>query len=206
LIYINIVFLSVIGALIGWITNKIAIRLIFRPINPVVIPVLKITIQGILPSRKEEIAKSIGDIVETELVSLNDIINMYKTPENIEDIKTKLRTNISIVLDDKLSTTIAAPFKKYIINFVDGLVEKESEKFIENIIRDFSNEIPKRISLSKSIEDKINGFDMRHLEKMIISIAGRELKHIEELGALLGFIIGILQGLIITLVSRGRGW
>jgi uncharacterized membrane protein YheB (UPF0754 family) len=206
LIYINIVFLSVIGALIGWITNKIAIRLIFRPINPVVIPVLKITIQGILPSRKEEIAKSIGDIVETELVSLNDIINMYKTPENIEDIKTKLRTNISLVLDDKLSTTIAAPFKKYIIKFVDGLVEKESEKFIENIIRDFSNEIPERISLSKSIEDKINGFDMRHLEKMIISIAGRELKHIEELGALLGFIIGILQGLIITLVSRGRGW
>jgi uncharacterized membrane protein YheB (UPF0754 family) len=200
LIYVKIALLGIIGALIGWITNKIAIRLIFRPIKPVVIPLLNIRIQGVLPSRKHEIAKSIGDIVESELVSLSDLVDIYTTRENIDEIKVKIGLGIREALDRKLSLTVAAPFKKPIINFVDSFVSKESEEFVTKLVADFVREVPEKFSLSKSVEDKINGFDMRHLEQLIVSIAGRELRHIEALGALLGFVIGLLQGLIVTLL------
>ena len=50
------------------------------------------------------------------------------------------------------------------------------------------------------VENKINEFDLLKLESIIISISRRELKQIEYLGGLLGFIIGILQGIIILLL------
>ena len=37
----RILILAIIGGLIGYITNVIAIKLIFRPINPIKIPILK---------------------------------------------------------------------------------------------------------------------------------------------------------------------
>ena len=36
---IRILILAIIGGLIGYITNVIAIKLIFRPINPIKIPI-----------------------------------------------------------------------------------------------------------------------------------------------------------------------
>jgi len=53
------------------------------------------------------------------------------------------------------------------------------------------------IELGKMIEDKVNEFEMEELERIVINIAKTELKHIEVLGGILGFIIGIFQGVII---------
>ncbi len=46
------------------------------------------------------------------------------------------------------------------------------------------------------VEDKINELDLYELEEIIIRIAKKELKHIEFLGLVLGFLIGIVQGLV----------
>ena len=54
---VRIIILPIIGALIGWVTNVLAIRLIFRPINKIHIPIIGLNIQGLIPKRKVEIAK-----------------------------------------------------------------------------------------------------------------------------------------------------
>lgn len=56
------------GGIIGGITNRIAIQMLFRPYNPV--KVFGHTIlQGLIPKRKGEIAKSIGGVVSTNLLN-----------------------------------------------------------------------------------------------------------------------------------------
>ena len=66
----KLIFLALVGALIGWLTNVIAIKLLFRPINPIGIKGTPFMIQGLIPKRKGEIAKSIGDVISEELVSM----------------------------------------------------------------------------------------------------------------------------------------
>lgn len=61
---IRILILAVIGGGIGYITNVIAIKLIFRPINPIKIPILNIEIIGLIPKRKQEIATNIAQVVQ----------------------------------------------------------------------------------------------------------------------------------------------
>ncbi len=72
---LKLFILATVGALIGWTTNVIAIKLLFRPIEPVRIPLTKLTLQGLMPKRKKEIAKNIGETVENELISIEEIID-----------------------------------------------------------------------------------------------------------------------------------
>jgi len=77
---IKILLLASIGGVIGYITNVVAIRLIFRPLNPIKIPILNTEIIGLIPKRREEIATNIAKIVEEEFLSLDDILdNVIKT-------------------------------------------------------------------------------------------------------------------------------
>ena len=50
------------------------------------------------------------------------------------------------------------------------------------------------------VENKINELDLYQLEELIIKVAKKELKHIEILGLVLGFLIGIIQGIIIIFI------
>jgi len=90
----KLLFLSVVGAVIGWLTNVFAIKLIFRPLNPIRIPVINMKIQGLIPKRKQEIAKSIGHTVETELVSVEEIIDKLIKDENKDQILLEIKTKI----------------------------------------------------------------------------------------------------------------
>lgn len=66
---LKVLILAIIGGIIGYITNIIAIKLIFRPINPIKIPIINKEIIGIIPKRKSEIATNIGEIIQDEFLS-----------------------------------------------------------------------------------------------------------------------------------------
>ena len=46
------------------------------------------------------------------------------------------------------------------------------------------------------VETKINELDLYELEEIILTIVKKELRHIEVLGLILGFLIGIIQGIV----------
>ena len=73
--FTTILILTIVGGLIGWITNILAIKLMFRPINPIKIPILNIEILGLIPKRKNEIATNIGEVISNELLSMDDILD-----------------------------------------------------------------------------------------------------------------------------------
>ena len=50
-----------------------------------------------------------------------------------------------------------------------------------------------KIDLASLIEDKINAMDVMELEDMVLSVMKKELNTIVNLGALIGFVIGILN-------------
>ncbi|KNF07480.1 putative membrane protein [Gottschalkia purinilytica] len=195
---LRVLLLSIIGAIIGWTTNIVAIKLIFRPLNP--INIFGYKFQGVIPKRKTEIAKSIGDIIEDELLSIDEIVDKALEEGNITPIKEKLKLKINKIVEQKLPSIIPNTFKIKIYSYVDDLVEKEGERIIVDFIENIVNSPNQKISISKIVEDKINDFELQKIEKIILSISSRELKHIEVLGGVLGFIIGIVQGIIVILI------
>ncbi len=66
----------VIGAVIGYFTNYIAVKMLFRPLNP--IKVGKITLPftpGVIPKRKKELAEALGTTISNMLITQADLEN-----------------------------------------------------------------------------------------------------------------------------------
>ncbi|MTI65199.1 MAG: DUF445 family protein [Firmicutes bacterium] len=194
---IKLLILATVAAMIGWFTNIIAIKLIFRPLYPIKIPILNFEIQGLIPKRKEEIAKSVGDVVEEELLNIRDIIERIIEDEDISKIKFILKRRINKIVDEKLPALIPSSIKNMISEYVDEIVDSEGDKILKQLIEETIDNATERVSIADIVEEKINSYDIDKLERIIITIAKKELKHIEILGGVLGFFIGIIQGIIV---------
>jgi uncharacterized membrane protein YheB (UPF0754 family) len=58
-----------------------------------------------------------------------------------------------------------------------------------------------RLDVSEIVRAKIEAFDLSKLEAIIYEVSARELKTIEILGGVLGFLVGLGQVAIMMLVS-----
>ncbi|MDY6642020.1 DUF445 family protein [Clostridioides difficile] len=192
---IRILILAVIGGFIGYVTNVVAIRLIFRPIEPIKIPILNIEIVGLIPKRRAEIAANVGEIIQEEFLSMDEILANIITDEDKEEVVRYIKARVKIIIHEKVSF-IPSCIKNMIQDYLGEIIESEVKQSIDELSKNIINKANERIDIQKMVEDKINELDLYELEEIIIRIAKKELKHIEFLGLVLGFLIGIAQGLI----------
>lgn len=192
---IRILILAVIGGFIGYVTNVVAIRLIFRPIEPIKILILNIEIVGLIPKRRAEIAANVGEIIQEEFLSMDEILANIITDEDKEEVVRYIKARVKIIIHEKVSF-IPSGIKNMIQDYLGEIIESEVKQSIDELSKNIINKANERIDIQKMVEDKINELDLYELEEIIIRIAKKELKHIEFLGLVLGFLIGIAQGLI----------
>ena len=192
---IKILILAVIGGLIGYITNVIAIKLIFRPINPIKIPILNIEIIGLIPKRKVEIATNIGTIIEDQFLSVDEIIDDMITHKDKQDIIDYIKVKINLMLNEKM-TLIPSTIRSLAQNYISEIIEEEIREAIDDISEEIISKAKSRINIKEIVENKINELNLYELETIILQIVKNELKHIEILGFILGLFIGVIQGII----------
>lgn len=193
--------LVVIGAMIGWITNFIAIKMLFRPYKEINFIFFKI--QGLLPKRKNEIGHSIAEVVDKELVSMKDIISKI----SYSDIEESMGSLIDGILDSKLKEEILKNFPMAAFFLSDSVLEKIKgiikSSIIENkneIMEFFGQYMQKNVDIKKIIIEKVDAFSLEKVEEIIVNLAKKELKHIEYIGAVLGGIIGLVQFAIVSFI------
>lgn len=192
---IRILILAIIGGLIGYITNVIAIKLIFRPINPIKIPILNIEIIGMIPKRKTEIATNIAKVVEEQFISVDEITDNIITEQDKQHTIDYIKVRVKLILSEKM-TLIPSTIRNLVQNYVSEIIEDEIREGIDELSEEMIIKTKNRINIKEIIENKINELDLYELETIILQIVKNELRHIEVLGLILGFFIGIVQGII----------
>lgn len=190
-----------IGAMIGWITNFIAIKMLFRPYKEVNLIFFKI--QGLLPKRRNEIGNSIAEVVNNELVSVKDIISKI-SPEDIEE---NIGLIVDGILESRLKEEIVKNFPMAAFFLSDSMLEKIKHIIKQSIldhkeemINVFAEYLENKVDIKSIIVEKVNGFSLEKIEEIIITLAKKELKHIEYIGAVLGGIIGLVQFAVVTFI------
>ena len=196
---IRILILAIIGGLIGYLTNVVAIKLIFRPINPIKIPILNIEIMGMIPKRKSEIAATIGQIISEQFLSIDEIIDGIITDEDKDNITNYIKLKIKLILDEKM-TLIPGTIKLLVQNYISDIIEDEIKSSIDELSEEIIIKANNRINIEEMVKNKINELDLYELEEIILTIVKNELRHIEILGLILGFFIGIIQGIITVFI------
>ena len=192
---LKIITTLLISTFIGYITNVVAVRMLFWPRQPINLGFY--TVQGVLPKRQAQIATSLGELVEKELLSLDDVMDRINTPE----IQQKLIDKISAMVRDRLfellPKIIPGRLIQIIIDALDKILSQESAQIIEQLFKSGGEYLANEIQISKIVEEKVNAYDLKQLEDIIKGISAPELTFIEVLGGVMGFIIGLVQVLIL---------
>ena len=194
-----------VGTLIGWFTNYLAIKLLFRPYKEVNLLFFKI--QGLIPKNRDKISENIADTIEKELISVKYITENLKDSDVINDE----------VLDKLLDKIIGEKLKKSILEknpllkmfFNDSVIEKIKAYFkkaiLENkeeIVEEILKIAEDKINFKEIMLEKMKNFSLEEMEKIILSVSKNELKHIEIIGGVLGGIIALFQFFIMLLLKQ----
>ena len=193
----QLLVMVLISGAIGWITNWVAIKMLFRPHKEINFGLFKI--QGLIPKRKAEIGTGIASIIQNELISVKDVISNIDR----EEFSKRLNKLIDDVLDKNLKKKVKEKFPLLQMFFTDK-VAKDIGNTIKEIVMEnqekifeiFSNYAEENIDFEVIISDKISNFSLDKLEEIITLLANKELKHIEVIGAILGMLLGAVQYLI----------
>ena len=191
-----------ISGAIGWITNWVAIKMLFRPHKEINFGLFKI--QGLIPKRRAEIGSGIANIIQNELISVKDVISNIDR----EEFSKRLDSSIDKVLEKNLKAKVKEKFPVLQMFFTDRMA-KDVSNTIKDIIMEnqekifeiFSNYAEENINFEVIISDKISNFSLNKLEEIITLLAKKELKHIEVIGAILGGLIGVAQYLITLIIK-----
>lgn len=197
---LDIAVMAVVGAAIGWFTNYLAIKMLFRPLNPWRLPLLGIELQGLIPKRRKVLAASIGLAVEQQLFTASDIIDLLIEGENKQEIISGIRHRVLKVIEERIPVIIPGTIRSAILNKIGSVIDKEIEGMFDSMMEDTIHKAVSKINIKEIVEEKLNSLDLLELESLILEIMGRELKYIEVLGGILGFIIGTVQGLLLLFV------
>lgn len=122
----NFLIGPIVGGVIGYITNGIAIKMLFRPLRPIYIggKALPFT-PGLIPKEKKRIANSIGEVVGKELLTDTDLMDKLLSQEVEESIKKHIRECLKNAKDN--DTTIET--------YIGQWLEKEEKENIETIAK-----------------------------------------------------------------------
>jgi uncharacterized membrane protein YheB (UPF0754 family) len=191
-----------ISAFIHWLTIWMALKLLFHPHEPR--KFLGMTLQGVFPKRKLQIANSLGRIVGQELLSFEEMEKTIAGSSNFQKVQPLIDAHIEDFLRNKLKKTmpvISMFIGDKTILELKTVFMKELEELFPVFMKNYVGQIRDELDLEKIVADKIAGFSSDRLEKMLNQILTREFRFVEVIGAALGFLIGLLQ-IILTLAVR----
>ena len=180
--YLKIIIPILVGALIGYCTNYIAIKMLFRPQKPIYVFGKKLPFTpGVIPKNKSRIAAAVGNAVGQNLFTNQDIVNAitesglknnlsekimdtaFNTDSSIKDYIDKYYSEKSSENDDLIQTELSKEVDYDASDYDDVIIEETDYDKIKNKVSDV-------------ITSKILGaFEKIDLNAMVSQIASKTL-------------------------------
>ena len=186
---------------IGWLTNWVAIKMLFHPKVPLNLVFWKW--QGLIPRRQKKLAKEASEIIEREILQQNII----STELRKIDLKPYLDKVAHTIVWNRIGPQLKSiPLIGSFINestlakfevIAAASINEEAEPIVEKVADEFES----KVNFRNIIEDNIAAFDLDQLEIIVNQVAQREFTTIERLGAVLGFIVGCIQVILFILTG-----
>ena len=187
--YLQFIILPFVGAMIGAVTNELAIRMLFRPYKKKYLFGMSLPFTpGVIPRQQAIIAHNIAESFEKHLFSTDEIF-VFLTSKKAQEIIAKKVDEIFVSLGSFAS--FAEGFKPQIIQKINTALEELAK----------SEETLEELDIKQKISQKIKDMDVATLEKLILGFSRKQFRHITLFGAILGFVIGLVQASFITIFS-----
>lgn len=190
----------VLCAFIGWLTNYVAVKMLFRPRNPLNLGIC--TVQGVFPKRKSALAENLGQMVEKNLINHTDIQKTLADPALHKIFSGVAEEKVNDFLENRLAglnPMIAMFLNDDMKDKIRGMLMEELDGMLPELLEKAAGELEKRLVISELVKEKVEGFSNDKVEALLFGVMKREFRFIELVGGVLGFLIGLGQALFFAL-------
>jgi len=194
------ILLPLVGAFIGYGTNRLAVGMIFRPIEPR--RILGFTVQGLVGRRQRDLARSIGGVVGDHLVRPEDLRGALEAI----DLEALVDHAFQMGLEPKINEFRRMPLVGSFLtdervgdlrrHAVKGVLENRDE-----LLTGLQKGLDESVDVHRLVEEKVAAFPIAKMEELILQVASRELRAIEVLGGVLGGLVGLAQAGVLHLIG-----
>ena len=182
----------VLGAVIGYVTNAVAIKMLFRPLREWRLFGVRVPFTpGIIPRQRFSLAENIGDMVSRELLTEDTLARQIGSSKFQTGVRSAISHFTSSLLDKSLSEIGAA---------VSDPVIKKAPEILEELIRGFLR--------SKGIKALIERVIQAGLHQLTEYKIGDLLKSEDQKTKLVEWLYGLLKSSETgtTLAQRAERW
>ena len=191
--------LPIVAALIGWITNFLAVKMLFHPREAR--KILFFTFHGVFPKRQKALADKLGDIVSAELISITDISSKIKDFASSDEVLNDVGKRIEATIRNKLVSTfpmLSMFLSDEMVEKVTSLFKMELQEFLEETSKSLGEKLENEIDIKKLVSQRVTNFSSQKLEELLNQLMKKEFRFIELIGAIIGFLIGCFQIAILS--------
>ena len=183
-----------VSALVGWVTNVLALRMTFYPLEFKGIPPY-FGWQGIIPSKAGTMAGKAVDLITTNLVKMEDQFAQIDARRVVEEMAPEL-DRVSKKIIEEVMTTQAQPLWFALPHQVKEQLYLSVAEDLPLSVEDLMKEIKLNIDdlfdlrgmvISTLLKDK------QLLNEMFLKCGEEEFKFIEKSGGYFGFLFGLIQ-------------
>jgi len=197
---VGLALLPAAGALIGWVTNSLAIWLLFRPLRPLRLP-CGIVIWGVVPRRQAALARGVAEVVATRLFTARDIKSLLGGEELAQALGEGVHRAVHGELGHRLPPWFPAVARRRLGDWLSAYLERRADGYLDAVAARLGDDLGAQLRIARVVEAKVLALDPAELEGLARSVAGRELRVIIWLGGVIGFFIGLVQAGLFELLQ-----
>jgi len=176
-----------VGAVIGGVTNDVAIRMLFRPYAAWRVGGLRVPLTpGLIPRERAQIAYAIAETFTEHVLDSDQVADLLLT----DRVRAALRDKVAGMVDQLGGLLGANPAMLAMAKSMAGdLLLRE----IDSLAR---SDGPSGDHIRERIRERIDGLDVAKLEALVLGFSRKQFRAITWFGVLLGGLIGVVQVLL----------
>jgi uncharacterized membrane protein YheB (UPF0754 family) len=193
-VYDAVWVLPLAGAFVGWVTNYLALKLIFSPLEPT--RICGFTVQGIFLKRQKEVSETFARVVITEILHVKAIWDAIFTGPLSSNFYAMLRAH-TLVLTDKLVAEIkplavAAMGAEQFARMKEDIAQKVMEH-LPTIIDQSYEYSQEALDMENTVATKMTQLPSAEFEGVLHPAFEEDEIQLIALGGVLGAIVGVIQ-------------
>jgi uncharacterized membrane protein YheB (UPF0754 family) len=192
--------LPVQGVIVGYLTNYLALNMIFRPLVPKMYLGI-IPYHGLFMKRQVEVSKEYSRIIATKILTPTNILKDIFYGKASEEVSKSIQNAVLSQMDNL--TTVARPliFGSGMYNRYDELRNQIAEKMFRCILdssEHLEEYIGKAMELEKTMGERMAELPPQEFEVVLRSAFQEDELLLIMVGAALGALVGALQLFLLT--------
>lgn len=177
-----------VGALIGGVTNDVAIRMLFRPHAAWCVGGLRVPLTpGLIPRERAQIAYAIAETFTEHVLDSDQVADLLLT----ERVRAALRDKVAGMVDQLGGLLGANPA---MLAMAKGMAGDLLLREIDSLAR---SDGPSGEHIRERIRERIDALDVARLEALVLGFSRKQFRAITWFGVLLGGLIGVVQVLLV---------